>query len=93
MGKRGYKMGGIKTVSLLIIFAIALAGCTSNYKPPLDIPAAPYVLPNIPGSVDPVRIVDTTDSNTIITSRGRSITFNSKLSEDFSFLKLRSKPN
>jgi hypothetical protein len=81
MTKRGPEMGRIKAVVLLISFAIVLAGCTSTYKPPLDIPAAPYVLPSISGSGDPVRIEDTTDPNMVVTSRGGSITFNSNLSQ------------
>jgi len=74
-------MGRIKAVTLLVSFAVVIAGCTSTYKPPLDIHAAPYVLPNISGSGDPVRIADTTDPNAIVTSRGGSITFNSNLSQ------------
>jgi hypothetical protein len=81
MTKRGLKMGRIKAVALLVGLAIVIAGCTSTYKPPLDIPAAPYVLPNISGSGDPVRIKDTTDPNMVVTSRGGSITFNSNLSQ------------
>jgi hypothetical protein len=81
MRKRGLRMGRIKAVALLVGVAVVMAGCTSTYKPPLDIPAAPYVLPSISGSGDPVRIEDTTDPDMVVTSRGGSITFNANLSQ------------
>jgi len=81
MIKRGFKMGRIKAAMIMACWAISLAGCTSTYKPPLDIPAAPYVMSGISAPVDPVRIEDATDANTIIASRADTITFNVNLSQ------------
>lgn len=67
---------------LLAIVLIFLTGCaTINHKPPLDIPAPPYIPPNYAGNFNPICIKDYTDANTILTGRVLSLTFKANLSE------------
>ena len=65
---------------LLTIILIVLTGCvTINHKPPLDIPAAPYIPPNYAGNS--ICIKDCTDANAMVTGRVLSLTFKANLSE------------
>jgi hypothetical protein len=74
-------MGRTLRAVLLLGFAAMFFGCTLAYQPPLDVSSAPYVFSGKGGSLDPIRIEDVTDQDTVLVSRTGQFTYNANLAK------------
>jgi hypothetical protein len=74
-------MGRTLRAVLLLGFAAMFFGCTLAYQPPLDVSSAPYVFSGKDGSLDPIRIEDVTDQDTVLVSRTGQFTYNANLAK------------
>ncbi len=74
-------MDRILKAVLLLGFAVMFSSCTLAYQPPSDLPSAPYVFSGKRGPLEPLRIEDATDRDSVINSRTGQFTYKADLSK------------